>query len=138
LHGGRRTRGRAFRDHPLDGVPARRRRRAGAHRARGRLMRILIATDAWHPQINGVVRTLNALEQAGSHLGAQFRFITPGDFPTVPLLGYPEIPMALPNPRTVARLIADAKADAIHISTEAPVGYFVRRYCLANHLPFTT
>jgi glycosyltransferase involved in cell wall biosynthesis len=101
-------------------------------------MRILVASDAWHPQINGVVRTLTAVEAAASRMGAQFHFITPGDFPTVPLPGYPEIPMALPGPRAIARLVAGAKADAIHISTEAPVGYFVRRHCLANGLPFTT
>ena len=101
-------------------------------------MRILIATDAWHPQINGVVRTLTAVEKAASRMGAQFSFVTPDDFTTVPLPGYREIPMALPNPRTIARLVADAKADAIHISTEAPVGYFIRRHCLANDLPFTT
>lgn len=101
-------------------------------------MRILVATDAWHPQINGVVRTLTAVEKVASRMGARFSFVTPDDFPSVPLPGYPEIPMALPNPRTIARLVADARADAIHISTEAPVGYFVRRYCVANNLPFTT
>jgi glycosyltransferase involved in cell wall biosynthesis len=101
-------------------------------------MRILVATDAWHPQINGVVRTLTAVEKSAARMGAQFSFITPADFSTVPLPGYPEIPMALPNPRTIARLVTEANADAIHISTEAPVGYFTRRYCLANNLPFTT
>jgi glycosyltransferase involved in cell wall biosynthesis len=101
-------------------------------------MRILVATDAWHPQINGVVRTLTAVEKSAARMGAKFSFITPADFSTVPLPGYPEIPMALPNPRTVARLVTEAKADAIHITTEAPVGYFTRRYCLANNLPFTT
>jgi len=101
-------------------------------------MRILVATDAWHPQINGVVRTLTALERAGAALGASFTFITPADFPTVPLPGYPEIPLAVPNPRAVARLVKQAGADAIHIATEAPVGYFVRRHCLAHGLPFTT
>jgi glycosyltransferase involved in cell wall biosynthesis len=101
-------------------------------------MRILVATDAWHPQINGVVRTLCALERAAAGLGASFDFITPEEFRTVPLPGYPEIPLALPNPRAIARRIAAAKPDAIHIATEAPVGFFVRRHCLANGLPFTT
>jgi len=101
-------------------------------------MRILIATDAWHPQVNGVVRTLSAVENAASRMGARFSFITPDDFLSMPLPGYPEIPITIPNPRSIARLIADAKADAIHISTEAPVGYFIRRHCIANDLPFTT
>ena len=101
-------------------------------------MRILVATDAWHPQINGVVRTLAAVEKAASAMGATLTFIKPEDFRTVPLPGYPEISMALPNPRALARLVADARADAIHIATEAPVGFFVRRHCLANNLPFTT
>ncbi len=101
-------------------------------------MRILIATDAWHPQINGVVRTLTAVERATKALGATFTFITPDQFPSVPLPGYPQIPLALPNPRTVARLVGEARADVIHITTEGPVGHFVRRYCLANGLRFTT
>ena len=101
-------------------------------------MRVLVATDAWHPQINGVVRTLAAVEKSASATGATLTFITPEDFRTVPLPGYPQIPLALPNPRAVARLIADANPDAIHIATEAPVGFFVRRHCLANNLPFTT
>lgn len=101
-------------------------------------MKILIATDAWHPQINGVVRTLMAVEMAAGALGATFVFITPEQFPSVPLPGYPQIPLALPNPRTIARLVGEARADMIHIATEGPVGHFVRRYCIANGLPFTT
>jgi glycosyltransferase involved in cell wall biosynthesis len=101
-------------------------------------MHILVATDAWHPQINGVLRTLTAVEKAAGKLGARFTFITPEDFTTVPLPGYPEIPLAVPNPREIARRIAGAKADAIHIATEAPVGYFVRRHCVAHGIPFTT
>lgn len=101
-------------------------------------MHILVATDAWHPQINGVVRTLTAVEKAAAAFGATFEFITPDDFPTVPLPNYPEIPLAVPSTRTIARRVAAARADAVHVTTEAPVGYFVRRYCLANNIPFTT
>lgn len=86
-------------------------------------MKILIATDAWYPQINGVVRTLMAVEKAAGALGATFVFITPAQFPSVPLPGYPQIPLALPNPRMIARLIGEARADMIHIATEGPVGH---------------
>jgi glycosyltransferase involved in cell wall biosynthesis len=102
------------------------------------MMRILVATDAWYPQINGVLRTLAAVEKEAAAFGTSFEFITPNDFTTVPLPNYPEIPLAVPNPRTIARRVAKANADAIHIATEAPVGYFVRRHCLAHGLPFTT
>lgn len=101
-------------------------------------MRVLVATDAWHPQINGVVRTLEALRDAGPALGASFDFVTPDEFRTVPLPGYREISLAVPNPRAIARRVAAANADAIHIATEAPVGFFMRRHCLAHGLPFTT
>ena len=101
-------------------------------------MRVLIATDAWRPQINGVVRTLEAVERAASKFGAHLTFITTDDFPSVPLPNYPEIPLAVPNPRAVARLVTSARADAIHVTTEAPVGYFVRRHCIAQKIPFTT
>jgi glycosyltransferase involved in cell wall biosynthesis len=101
-------------------------------------MRILIATDAWEPQINGVVRTLTAVEKAARGLGAIFTFITPGQFLSVPMPGYPQIPLALPSAQTVARLVGEARPDMVHIATEGPVGHFVRRYCLANGLRFTT
>jgi glycosyltransferase involved in cell wall biosynthesis len=101
-------------------------------------MNILIATDAWHPQINGVVRTLTAVEKAADALGATFSFITPEQFCSVPLPGYPQIPLALPSARTIARLVATARPDMIHVATEGPIGHFVRRYCLANGLRFTT
>lgn len=101
-------------------------------------MRVLVATDAWHPQINGVVRTLEAVAKAAERLDASFTFITPNDFTTVPLPNYPEIPLAVPNPRTIARLVRAARPDAVHVTTEAPVGYFTRRYCLAHGIPFTT
>lgn len=101
-------------------------------------MRVLVATDAWHPQINGVVRTLAAVAKAAAEMGAEFRFITPQDFPTLPLPGYSEIALALPTPRRIARMIAAGEPDAIHIATEGPIGCLVRRHCLANGLPFTT
>jgi glycosyltransferase involved in cell wall biosynthesis len=101
-------------------------------------MRILIATDAWQPQINGVVRTLNALAQAAAPLGATIVFLTPSQFPTVALPFYWEIRLALPHPRAVAARIAEARVDAVHIATEGPIGYMVRSACLEHGIPFTT
>ncbi|EAQ36079.1 putative glycosyl transferase 1 [Nitrobacter sp. Nb-311A] len=101
-------------------------------------MRILIATDAWHPQINGVVRTLTMTAAAAEPLGVDIRFLTPESFRTVALPGYPGIRVALPEPTRIAALITEANPDSIHIATEGPIGLFVRRYCRKHGRPFTT
>lgn len=101
-------------------------------------MRVLVATDAWHPQVNGVVRTLSATADMGRQLGANFFFLTPSDFRSLPLPNYPEISIALPSPLKIKRRIAEIKPNAIHIATEGPVGLAVRHYCNRRKIPFTT
>jgi glycosyltransferase involved in cell wall biosynthesis len=101
-------------------------------------MRVLIATDAWHPQVNGVVRTLTSLAANARKLGVEITFLTPEGFPSVPVPTYPNLRLALPSPRGIARRIEAARPDAIHIATEGSIGYLVRRYCIKRGLPFTT
>ena len=102
------------------------------------MMRILIATDAWRPQVNGVVHTLEATARAAGSLGAEVFFLTPEGFPTVGMPSYPGIRLALPRGREIAQRIADIRPDAVHVATEGPIGYFVRRYCVAERRSFTT
>ena len=92
-------------------------------------MRILIATDAWHPQVNGVVRTLAMTAAAAQAAWRRIRFLDPAVVRTVALPGYPGIRVALPEPTRIAALIAEANPDSIHIATEGPIGLLVRRYC---------
>ncbi len=101
-------------------------------------MRILIATDAWHPQVNGVVRTLTSLARSAAVLGVDIDFLTPEGFPSMGLPTYPGLRIALPNRREIARRIEAASPDAIHIATEGPIGWAVRAYCLRHKLAFTT
>jgi glycosyltransferase involved in cell wall biosynthesis len=101
-------------------------------------MRILIATDAWHPQVNGVVRTLTMMADAAKSLGVDIVFLTPQSFRTVALPSYPDLRVALPTPGKIAQLIEQARADSIHIATEGPIGVLVRRYCRKHGLRFTT
>jgi glycosyltransferase involved in cell wall biosynthesis len=101
-------------------------------------MRILIATDAWHPQVNGVVRTLTSLARSASTLGADIEFLTPDGFPSFGLPTYPGLRVAWPNRREIARRIEAASPDAIHIATEGPIGWAVRAYCRRRKLAFTT
>jgi glycosyltransferase involved in cell wall biosynthesis len=101
-------------------------------------MRVLVATDAWHPQVNGVVRTLTSLATSARRLGVEVDFLTPEGFASVPVPTYPGLRCALPNPREIARRIEHARPDAIHVATEGPIGYFARHYCLKHRLPFTT
>jgi glycosyltransferase involved in cell wall biosynthesis len=101
-------------------------------------MRVLIATDAWHPQVNGVVRTLTSLAQRARSLGVGIAFLTPEGFPSLPLPTYSGLRIALPNRREIARRVEQAAPDAIHVTTEGPIGRAVRAYCLRHGLPFTT
>ena len=101
-------------------------------------MRILIATDAWHPQVNGVVRTLTSLARSASALGAEIEFLTPEGFPSFGVPTYPGLRVAWPNRREIARRIEAVAPDAIHIATEGPIGWSVRAYCRRRKLAFTT
>src|SRR5215510_15362916 len=92
----------------LDCAPAWWRRHDGCS---GHLMRLLIATDAWQPQVNGVVRTLGALSRRLLGLGATVSFVTPEGFPSFPVPTYPDLRCALPSRREVARRIDEAKPD---------------------------
>jgi len=102
------------------------------------MTKLLIATDAWHPQVNGVVRTLGHLAREARTLGVQIEFLAPDGFLTLPMPSYPEIRLALIPPGGVARRLDKAAPDAIHIATEGPVGRALRKLCLKRGLPFTT
>jgi glycosyltransferase involved in cell wall biosynthesis len=101
-------------------------------------MRILVATDAWHPQVNGVVRTLTMMAEAAKGFGVDVSFLTPQSFRTFALPSYRDLRLALPYGAKIARLIDEARPDSIHIATEGPIGLLVRRYCGKHGLPFTT
>jgi glycosyltransferase involved in cell wall biosynthesis len=101
-------------------------------------MRILIATDAWHPQVNGVVRTLTSLARSASALGATIDFLTPEGFASLAVPTYPGLRVALPNRRAIEERIEAVAPDAIHIATEGPIGWSVRAYCRRRKLAFTT
>jgi glycosyltransferase involved in cell wall biosynthesis len=100
--------------------------------------RVLVATDAWHPQVNGIVRTLGSLADSARRLGVAIEFLTPEGFSSLPMPTYPGLRCALPSPREIVRRIEQAGPDAIHVATEGPVGHAVRRYCVKRGLPFTT
>jgi glycosyltransferase involved in cell wall biosynthesis len=102
------------------------------------MMRILVATDAWHPQVNGVVRTLTMMADAAKTFGVEVSFLTPASFRTFAMPSYPDLRLALPYQAKISRLIAEARPDSIHIATEGPIGLLVRRYCRKQGLPFTT
>ncbi len=101
-------------------------------------MRILLATDAWRPQVNGVVRTLENMTRAAETQGATFSFVTPEAFATFPLPTYAEISVAIPGYKDIARMIDEAGADHIHIATEGPIGWAARRFALERGRMFTT
>jgi len=101
-------------------------------------MKLLIATDAWHPQINGVVRTLDNLARELAASGVTVSFLTPQDFWRIPCPAAKEIDLALALPAEVARRIEASEPDLVHVATEGPIGWGARRWCLRAKRPFTT
>ena len=100
-------------------------------------LKIVIATDAWKPQINGVVTTLSHVEDYLRAQGCEVRVIHPGDFHTFALPNYKEICVAW-NVWKFAEIFESFKPDCVHIATEGPIGLAARRYLTKRGLPFTT
>jgi glycosyltransferase involved in cell wall biosynthesis len=101
-------------------------------------MRVLLVSDAWAPQVNGVVRTLQRVKEECEALGHQVEVISPDQFRTVPCPTYPEIRLALRPGARIAERIAAWRPDAIHLATEGTLGVAARRQCLRRRLPFTS
>ena len=101
-------------------------------------MRVLVATDAWHPQVNGVVRTLTSLARTARDLGVEITFLTPEGFPSVPVPTYPGLRLAMASPAEIAARIERAAPDAVHVATEGPIGYLARSWCLRQKRAFTS
>lgn len=102
------------------------------------MAKVLIVTDAWHPQTNGVVRCLEALGAQLVAIGHTVRYLTPQGFWTVPLPTYPEIALSLVSISTIATIMAQEAPDQIHIATEGPLGLLARHVCLDSGLRFTS
>ncbi len=101
-------------------------------------MKIAIVTDAWHPQVNGVVTTLTQTRKELVRLGHEVLVIAPPDFRTVPCPTYPEIRLALLPGRMLERRLDAFEPEGLHIATEGPLGLAARRWALRNRQPFTT
>jgi glycosyltransferase involved in cell wall biosynthesis len=103
-----------------------------------RPMRILIATDAWEPQVNGVVRTVTRVIAEMRAMGHTVEVISPDQFRSFPLPTYPEIKVAMGAYEPVRERFKAFEPEAIHIATEGPIGLAARRICVEWKLPFTT
>lgn len=101
-------------------------------------MRIAIVTDAWTPQVNGVVRTLQTVRRELEAMGHVVDVISPDLYGSVPCPTYPEIRLALARPASVGQTIAAMRPDAVHLATEGPLCLAARRWCLRGGVPFTT
>lgn len=101
-------------------------------------MKLAIATDAWAPQVNGVVRTLTETISRLKARGHDVEVIAPDRFTTIPCPGYPEIRLALAPRFGLRKALGAFQPDIVHISTEGPIGWSARAWCLKHHVPFTT
>ncbi len=99
---------------------------------------IAIVTDAWHPQTNGVVRTISTTCELLRKWGHEVSIISPEQYRSFPAPTYPEIRLALTAPGAVGRELARIAPDAVHIATEGPLGFAARRYCRNRKVPFST
>lgn len=102
------------------------------------MKKILLVTDAWEPQINGVVRVLQALLPLIKARGYEVTIIEPGQFKTVPLPLYPEIRLALFSRRRIIEVLEEFRPDAVCLVTEGPLGWAARSVCMKRGIPFTT
>jgi len=103
-----------------------------------RFKRLVIVSDAWHPQVNGVVRTLGNTKASLEAIGFEVILITPDQFRSMPCPSYPEIRLALAGSKTIGQKIMSLQPDALHIATEGPLGWAARRAALRNGWQFTT
>ena len=98
-------------------------------------LRIVVVTDAWFPQVNGVVRTLRTVGDQVERMGHSIKFITPDMFRTIPCPTYPEIRLCIDAGRRLARMLEAEAPDAVHIATEGPLGIAARRWCMRHDFP---
>jgi glycosyltransferase involved in cell wall biosynthesis len=101
-------------------------------------VRIAIVTDAWSPQVNGVVRTLQSVRDELVRQGHDVLIVSPDLFYSMPCPTYPEIRLAFASTGSVGRMLEEFSPQAIHLATEGPVCLAARRWCLARDFPFTT
>ena len=101
-------------------------------------MRIVLATDAWEPQVNGVVRTLTRTVAECRAMGHEVEVVEPSQFKTIPCPTYPEIRLALGAEEEIRERLRAFEPEAVHVATEGPIGIATRRICVEWKLPFTT
>ncbi|MEN5278549.1 glycosyltransferase family 1 protein [Brucella sp. TWI432] len=102
------------------------------------MKKLVIVTDAWHPQVNGVVRTLTKCCELMTARGYEVIVVSPLDYRSVPCPTYPEIRLAMTTPAAVRRRLLKMQPDYVHIATEGPLGFMARRACLKMGWSFTT
>jgi glycosyltransferase involved in cell wall biosynthesis len=103
------------------------------------MKKILIATDAWYPQVNGVVRTLNTTAEELKKLGFEVVFLTPNNFRNFRWPFYKEISISIPDKKVIESLFSkECAPDYVHVATEGTIGLMVRNYCLKHKISFTT
>lgn len=102
------------------------------------MKKIAIVTDAWRPQINGVVTTLGHTAKTLEGLGYRVEIVNPSQFRSVPCPSYPEIPLSLVTPAAIRRRLTAFAPHSVHIATEGPLGWAARSACRRLDFPFTT
>jgi len=101
-------------------------------------VKLALATDAWLPQVNGVVRSLCATLEELHARGHDVELLTPAQFLTLPMPGYASIRLAMAPRFGVRRALDKARPELVHIATEGPIGWAARGWCLSRGVPFTS
>lgn len=98
-------------------------------------MRIALVTDAWTPQVNGVVRTLTTTVAHLRGRGHHVLVIEPSQFRGIPAGGLLK-GMSIPLPPYRMERLFDA--EAVHIATEGALGLAAKRFCDRHGIRYTT
>ncbi len=102
------------------------------------MTKITIVTDAWHPQVNGVVRSIENTNAELERMGVEVCMVTPQSFHSIPCPTYPEIRLSVAGYRSVSKEIEKSQPSYVHIATEGPLGFMARRWCIKHGMRFST
>ncbi|SCX06193.1 bifunctional monoglucosyl/glucuronosyl diacylglycerol synthase [Agrobacterium rosae] len=102
------------------------------------MTKITIVTDAWHPQVNGVVRSIENTNAELERMGVEVCMVTPQSFHSIPCPTYPEIRLSVAGYRRVSKEIEKSQPSYVHIATEGPLGFMARRWCIKHGMRFST
>jgi glycosyltransferase involved in cell wall biosynthesis len=110
-------------------------------------MRIALFSDTYHPQVNGVAKTLKRLTDYFEKRGIEYKVFVPEtddrkehypnvhSFTSFPFFFYPECRTAIANPNTIEKQLKEFSPDLIHVTTPLTMGLIGVRCAKKMNIP---